>query len=103
MPFDGGPRSQTVEYEPVGVKDLLIEMKDTSELIVDIAYSALLHNSADLATETGVSVIAIHRAGDEWVFYPDEAADVGDDDVLIVRGTWNATEQLLDDARLEAA
>jgi uncharacterized protein with PhoU and TrkA domain len=51
MPFDGGPRSQTVEYEPVGVKDLLVEMKDTSELIVDIAYSALLHNSPDLATE----------------------------------------------------
>jgi uncharacterized protein with PhoU and TrkA domain len=49
--FDGGDDSQTVEYEPIGVKDLLISMKDSSELIVDLAYSALLHNSDDLAEE----------------------------------------------------
>jgi uncharacterized protein with PhoU and TrkA domain len=37
------------------------------------------------------------------VFYPDGTADIGDDDVLIVRGTWKATEKLLSDSRLEAA
>jgi uncharacterized protein with PhoU and TrkA domain len=41
----------TVAYKPVGVKDLLIAMKDSSELIVDLAYSALLHNSENLAEE----------------------------------------------------
>lgn len=51
MDFDVDPERQSVEYEPVGVKDLLIEMKDSSELIVDLAYSALLHNSESLAEE----------------------------------------------------
>lgn len=49
--FDETTETQTVEYEPVGVKDLLISMKDSSELIVDLAYSALLHNSEPLAEE----------------------------------------------------
>ena len=49
--FDGGDDSRSVEYEPIGVKDLLISMKDSSELIVDLAYSALLHNSDELAAE----------------------------------------------------
>lgn len=33
------------------VKDILVEMKDTSELMVDLAYSALLTNSNDIAEE----------------------------------------------------
>ncbi|WP_436935408.1 potassium channel family protein [Halovenus marina] len=49
--FDGDPGSETIEYEPVGVKDLLVAMKNSSELIVDLAYSALLNNSEQLATE----------------------------------------------------
>ena len=49
--FDGSPSSRAVEYEPVGVKDLLVAMKDSSELIVDLAYSALLNNSEELAEE----------------------------------------------------
>ncbi len=34
-----------------GVKDLLREMKDISELMVDLAYSAVLFNNDDLANE----------------------------------------------------
>ncbi|MFH1722378.1 MAG: TrkA C-terminal domain-containing protein [Candidatus Altiarchaeota archaeon] len=33
------------------VKDILVEMKDTSELMVDLAYSSLLTNSEDIAEE----------------------------------------------------
>ena len=33
------------------VKDILVEMKDTSELMIDLAYSALLTNSSDIAEE----------------------------------------------------
>jgi uncharacterized protein with PhoU and TrkA domain len=40
-----------IEYEPVSVKDLLTEMKDISELIVDLAYSAILFNSEEIAEE----------------------------------------------------
>ena len=43
--------SGDVEYEPVSVKLVLAEMKDTSELIIDLAYSAVLHGSEELAEE----------------------------------------------------
>jgi uncharacterized protein with PhoU and TrkA domain len=40
-----------VEYEPVSVKAVLSEMKDTAELLIDLAYSAVLHGSDDVAEE----------------------------------------------------
>ncbi|MFB6157320.1 MAG: potassium channel family protein [Haloferacaceae archaeon] len=40
-----------VGYEPVGVKTVLVEMKDTAELLVDLAYSAVLLGSPDVARE----------------------------------------------------
>jgi uncharacterized protein with PhoU and TrkA domain len=44
-------RVEKVEYKPVGVRELLIEMKDLSELMIDLAYSAALFNSPALAEE----------------------------------------------------
>jgi uncharacterized protein with PhoU and TrkA domain len=46
-----GSSPKTVAYEPVSVKELLVEMKDTSELLIDLAYSAVLHGSEDIARE----------------------------------------------------
>ncbi len=43
--------STPIEYEPVSVKDVLIEMKDTAELLIDLSYSAVLHQNHELATE----------------------------------------------------
>lgn len=40
-----------LEYEPTSVKELLTEMKDISELIIDLAYSAVLLDSDDIAEE----------------------------------------------------
>jgi uncharacterized protein with PhoU and TrkA domain len=40
-----------VEYEPVSVKVVLVEMKDTAELLIDLAYSAVLHGSDEVAAE----------------------------------------------------
>jgi uncharacterized protein with PhoU and TrkA domain len=40
-----------IEYEPTTVKELLTEMKDISELIIDLAYSAVLLDSDDIAEE----------------------------------------------------
>ncbi len=40
-----------IEYHPTNVKDILTEMKDVSELIVDLAYSALIFNSEEIAGE----------------------------------------------------
>jgi uncharacterized protein with PhoU and TrkA domain len=44
-------RVEKVEYKPVGVRELLIEMKDLSELMIDLAYSAALFDSPALAEE----------------------------------------------------
>jgi uncharacterized protein with PhoU and TrkA domain len=40
-----------VEYEPVSVKAVLAEMKDTAELLIDLSYSAVLHGSDEVAAE----------------------------------------------------
>jgi uncharacterized protein with PhoU and TrkA domain len=40
-----------VEYEPASVKELLVEMKDTAELLIDLSYSAVLHRSDAIAEE----------------------------------------------------
>lgn len=40
-----------LEYQPVSFKDVLIEMKDISELMVDLSYSAILFESREIAQE----------------------------------------------------
>ncbi len=44
-------RLEKVKYKPIGVRNLLIEMKDLSELMIDLAYSAALFHSTALAEE----------------------------------------------------
>jgi len=40
-----------IEYENIGVKESLIEMKDLSEQIIDLSYAALLFDSNDIARQ----------------------------------------------------
>ena len=40
-----------LEYQPISFKNALIEMKDISELMVDLAYSAILFQSKEIAHE----------------------------------------------------
>ncbi|KAB1186737.1 MULTISPECIES: potassium channel family protein [Haloferax] len=42
---------EDVEYEPVSVKAVLAEMKDTAELLIDLSYSSVLHANEELAAE----------------------------------------------------
>lgn len=42
---------EEIEYEPKSIRELLKEMKNISELIVDLAYSAILFNSKEIAEE----------------------------------------------------
>jgi uncharacterized protein with PhoU and TrkA domain len=42
---------ERVEYTPVSVRETLIMMKDISELMIDLAYSAALFNNMELAEE----------------------------------------------------
>jgi uncharacterized protein with PhoU and TrkA domain len=43
--------STDVSYEPIGVKQVLAEMKDTAEVLVDLSYSAVLFDDPDIARE----------------------------------------------------
>ena len=45
------PSKTEVEYAPRSVKEILVEMKDSSELIVDLAYSAVIFDSPEFAEE----------------------------------------------------
>ncbi len=49
--FEDETASRPVDYEPRSVKELLVDMKDTSELLIDLSYSAVLHGSEALARE----------------------------------------------------
>ena len=43
--------SSKIEYRPISVREALTEMKDVSEIMIDLAYSAALFNSSELAEE----------------------------------------------------
>jgi len=45
--------SEERPVEDMNPEELLVEMKDTSELMVDLAYSALLYNNTEIAEEIG--------------------------------------------------
>ena len=38
-----------IKYHPTNLKDILTEMKDTSELMLDLAYSAMVYDDEDIA------------------------------------------------------
>lgn len=45
------PQFEKIEYKPIPVRELLLEMKNLSELMIDLAYSAALYNDKDLAED----------------------------------------------------
>jgi uncharacterized protein with PhoU and TrkA domain len=44
-------RLEKIEYKPVSVRELFLEMKNLSELMIDLAYSAALFNDRELAED----------------------------------------------------
>jgi len=63
-------RLEKIKYKPVPVRDLLIEMKDLSELMIDLAYSAALFDSRPLAEE----VIELEKRVDTLAYLLDMSA-----------------------------
>lgn len=59
-----------IKYKPVSVRDLITQMKDLSELMIDLAYSAALFNSRPLAEE----VIEMERRVDDLAYRLDMSA-----------------------------
>jgi uncharacterized protein with PhoU and TrkA domain len=57
-------RPRKIEYRPVPVRDTLIEMKDISELAIDLAYSSALLSNVSLAQE----VLGLEERIDDLVY-----------------------------------
>jgi uncharacterized protein with PhoU and TrkA domain len=47
----GMPKFEKIHYKPIPVRELLLEMKNLSELMIDLAYSSALYNDKDLAED----------------------------------------------------
>jgi len=45
------PPFEKIEYRPISVRELFLEMKNLSELMIDLAYSAALFNDKELAED----------------------------------------------------
>jgi uncharacterized protein with PhoU and TrkA domain len=57
------PRFEKIAYKPIPVRELLIEMKNLSELMIDLAYSAALFNDKELAEDVLVLESRIDTLG----------------------------------------
>ena len=63
---------EKIEYKPKSVREILIEMKDLSELMIDLAYSAALFHDKDLADE----VVRLENRVDTLAYLLDMSAMV---------------------------
>ena len=105
----GASKSMTefekVEYKPVPVRELLTEMKDISELMIDLAYSAALFHSKELAEE----VLELESYVDNLVYLLNmnamlAARDAEDAEALLsVTAVANAADKISDAAADMAA
>lgn len=75
---------EKVRYRPIPVSDLLVEMKNMSELMIDLAYSSALFNSRELASE----VLELEKCVDSLAYLLDmnamvAARNVSDAEALV--------------------
>lgn len=78
------PHFEKIKYQPIPVRELLLEMKNLSELMIDLAYSAALFNDKDLAED----VLALESRVDTLAYLLDmeimvAARDAKDAEALI--------------------
>jgi len=98
------PQFEKIEYKPIPVSDLLLEMKNLSELMIDLAYSAALFNDKELAED----VIELESRIDTLAYLLDmeimiAARDAEDAEVLIGVSTVAAAADKISDAAADIA
>ena len=98
------PQFEKVEYKPIPVSDLLVEMKNLSELMIDLAYSAALFNDKELAED----VIELESRIDTLAYLLDmeimiAARDAKDAEILIGVSTVAAAADKISDAAADIA
>jgi uncharacterized protein with PhoU and TrkA domain len=98
------PQFEKVKYKPIPVSDLLVEMKNLSELMIDLAYSAALFNDKELAED----VIELESRIDTLAYLLDmeimiAARDAEDAETLIGVSTVAAAADKISDAAADIA
>jgi uncharacterized protein with PhoU and TrkA domain len=98
------PHFEKIEYKPIPVRELLLEMKNLSELMIDLAYSAALYNDKDLAED----VLALESRVDNLAYLLDmeimvAARDAKDAEALIGVSTVAASTDKISDAAADIA
>lgn len=94
------PEFERIEYKPKPVRELLLEMKNLSELMIDLAYFAALFNDKELAEE----VLELEKKVDTLAYLLDmtimiAARDAEDAEVLAgVAKVAGATDKISDAA-----
>ncbi len=96
--------SERIEYRPVSVRKVLTEMKDLSEIMIDLAYSAALFHSRELAEE----VLELEKRVDYLAYILDmnamlAARDSEDAESLIGVTTVAAATDKISDAAADIA
>jgi len=98
------PSFERKEYKPISVRELLLEMKNLSELMIDLAYSAALFNDKELAED----VLTLERHIDTLSYLLDmeimvAARDSRDAEALIGVSTVAAATDKISDAAADIA
>jgi uncharacterized protein with PhoU and TrkA domain len=98
------PHFEKIEYKPIPVRELLLEMKNLSELMIDLAYSAALFNDKELAED----VMALENRVDTLAYLLDmeimvAARDPRDAVALIGVSTVAAATDKISDAAADIA
>jgi uncharacterized protein with PhoU and TrkA domain len=98
------PQFEKIEYKPIPVSDLLIEMKNLSQLMIDLAYSAALFNDRELAED----VLELESRIDTLAYLLDmeimiAARDADDAETLIGVSTVAAAADKISDAAADIA
>jgi uncharacterized protein with PhoU and TrkA domain len=98
------PHFEKIEYKPIPVRELLLEMKNLSELMIDLAYSAALFNDKELAED----VMALESRVDTLAYLLDmeimvAARDAKDAEALIGVSIVAAATDKISDAAADIA
>ena len=98
------PQFEKIKYKPIPVRELLLEMKNLSELMIDLAYSAALYNDKDLAED----VLALENRVDYLSYLLDmeimvAARDAKDAEALIGVSIVAASTDKISDAAADIA
>lgn len=93
------PHFEKIEYQPIPVRQLLLEMKNLSELMIDLAYSSALFNDKELAED----VLELERRVDNLAYLLDmtimiAARDAKDAETLTGVSTVAAATDKISDA-----